>query len=82
MSDPRFSRHGYTGPFGKLCIDPINGLRLAEQTLSIIQVKAAEAGLPLREFIRQRLELDFHGREEVERAMTVRLDLVQGKVQK
>lgn len=76
---PRFARNGVTNPFGRMG-DPINGIRLAEQTEAIVRRRAEEAGIPLREFIRKRLEIDFHGREEVERALKINLDLVAGKV--
>lgn len=73
---PSFSRKGFTSPFGKVGRS-LGQLRLHEETESLIRAAAARQGQPVMEFVREILELGFHGREEIERRHTIRLDAIE-----
>lgn len=76
MRKPKFARTGYTSPFGK--VGPSLGqLRLHRETEELVRQAAAKTGQPLLEFIREFIEAGFHGREEIERRHTIRLDAIE-----
>lgn len=68
----RCARHGFTNLFGKL--DDLGHLRVPSETGRLIRDRAAAVGMPVGEYLRECIELGFHGREEIERRHTVRLD--------
>lgn len=81
-SAARFARKGHTSPFGKLTPGGLGQIRLGSETEELVRTAAARAGLPIAEFIREYIEVGFHGRDEVERRRTIRLDLILAVVPK
>lgn len=74
MRITRFAR-GQTSSFGK--IGPILGqLRVADRTIDPLKREATRAGMPVMEFVRHLIEMRVHGRQNVEREIRLRLDLV------
>lgn len=73
-----FARSGRTNPFGKVG-QSLGVLRLPYKTEARLREEAARAGMPVMEFVRNYLELRLHGRPFVERELTLRLDLVEGR---
>lgn len=78
MRRSSFARSGHSNPFGKLGPN-LGSLRLGFKTEDRLRVEASKVGMPLMEWVRQELELRLHGREVVEREITVRLDAIQGR---
>lgn len=74
MRPSRFAR-GVSNPFGKIG-RPIGQLRLAERTEDGLREIAAVAKMPPLEFVRRLVELRVHGRQQVEREISLKLDLV------
>lgn len=73
---PMFARSGFTSPFGK--VGPSLGqLRLHAETEELVRRAAAANGQPVLEFVREFIEAGFHGRDEVERRHTIRLDRIE-----
>lgn len=79
--DPDFSRSGFTGLFGKLSSEPINGLKLPIVVEEKAKLMAAEAHLPYSEWLREVISLAVMGRDEAERRFRARLDAIEGKVE-
>jgi hypothetical protein len=73
---PLFARRGVTGVLGKVD-DSLGTLRLRKPTGELVRAAAARARMPVLEFVREYLELGFHGREEIERRTTLRLDVIE-----
>lgn len=71
---PFFARRGITSPFGKLA--DLGRLRVPSETGELVRAAAARAGLPIAEYVRKYVELGHHGRQEMERRITVQLDAV------
>lgn len=78
----RFARNGHTSPFGKLTPGGLGQIRLGQETEELVRTAAARAGLPIAEFIREYIELGFHGRQEVERRRMIRLDVIESVMPK
>lgn len=76
LARPHFSRRGTTAPFGKV-LASLGTLRLREETEALVREAASRAGLPVMEYVREILELGHHGRAEVERRQTIRLDALE-----
>lgn len=77
---PQFSRSGHTSPLGKRTA-PIPANKVSEETLERLEQLASEAKLPLREFIRELLEIRAHGLATMQKLHAERLEVVSGKVQ-
>lgn len=77
-STPRFSRKGFTSPFGKLS-KPINGLTLPADIDEKLRARATHAGLPFLELLREVIVIAEAGRDAVEDAHRRRLDAIEGK---
>jgi hypothetical protein len=71
-----FARRGTTSPLGKV-MSPLGTLRLRGETEAALRAAAARQGMPVMEFVREVLEVGLHGREEVERRHTLRLDAIE-----
>jgi hypothetical protein len=71
----RLSRRGFTSPLGK-AMNNLGTLRLRSETENLVRDAAARAGLPVMEYVREILELGHHGRAEIERRHTIRLDAI------
>lgn len=78
--EPSASRSGFTGLFGKIDDEPVNGLRLPITVIERAKQRAVEAGLPFHEYLREIVTLGVMGRDEVERRFRARLDAIERKV--
>jgi hypothetical protein len=76
---PAFSRSGVTNLFGKVDSVSLKDFRLPAVVLERAKERAADAGLPLQEYLREMVTLGVMGREEVERMFARRLDAMTGK---
>ena len=74
MTEPLYSRSGFSNPLGKLY--PIKKVSLAEPTNSILEARAAQAGMPYSEYVRIVLEAHAHGSEHVARVAADRIRAV------
>lgn len=81
LRGPLFSRRGFTSSLGKVD-DVLGTLRLRGETGRLVRAAAARAGLPVIEYVREVLEVGHHGREEIERRQTIRLDWIERAAQK
>lgn len=76
----RESRTGFTNPFGKLG-KPINGLTLPVEVEEQLRKRAAHAGIPFLELVRELIVIAERGRDVVEGTLRARLDAIEGKQQ-
>lgn len=72
---PMFARRGSSNDFGKM--RDLGTLRLPAETAELVRAAAARLGKPTLEYVREILEVGHHGRSEVERRTTVRLDAIE-----
>lgn len=72
---PRFAR-GFTSPFGKMA-PAIGYLRLPHETDAALRKGAAARGMTPLEYARELVVLGVHGRSEIERRYSLRLDLIE-----
>lgn len=76
-SRPFASRSGATSPFGKLDAE-LPKQRISGLTLSELQRKATECGVPLAEFIRVHLDVVAFGKDTVQRMHADQIEAVVG----
>lgn len=76
MASPKFSRSGFTNPWGKLDDEPIQAFKVPQVVKARLKEQAAEAGLPFHEYLREIVTIAAMGRGAVKDAYASRVDAI------